>query len=154
MKRRRQEQVTIRIEVRRGKEVLFGTIVPEDAGLAYEFPKPIELGAGFHLDRIDVVPYVSKEVVAELPLNNKTKTAKDAVGEMVGKLTEFMREQRTGEHKHAVASSTVRAFLGCVSEECDERSHGNVTYHDTCRCGAKRKRNANRQHEEVGEWDR
>ena len=55
-------------------------------------------------------------------------------------------------HKHKSIRSTERCFSGCVSADCDPRSHGNITVTEYCSCGATRQSNINQFFEEKGEW--
>ena len=56
-------------------------------------------------------------------------------------------------HRHKAARSETRPFFGCVRPRaCNEASHGNNTVHETCSCGAERRRNVNQLHDEYGPW--
>ena len=60
-----------------------------------------------------------------------------------------------GMHHHAPVRKLrrERAFFGCVNAlACDERSHGNVTILDVCRCGATRSMNCNAGVSESSGW--
>ena len=62
---------------------------------------------------------------------------------------------KTHRHKKAGVTSD-RGFGGCVvglsGEDCDQGSHGGITYREKCSCGAEREVNANGCHVERGGW--
>jgi hypothetical protein len=55
-------------------------------------------------------------------------------------------------HRHRVASTDYRPFVGPVAQPQNQAAHGNVTLHQGCRCGAVRRVNVNGHHAEYGAW--
>lgn len=54
--------------------------------------------------------------------------------------------------RHRAARSKDRAYFGPVSVDENRAAHGNICVHETCSCGAERRRNVNGLHEEIGQW--
>lgn len=55
-------------------------------------------------------------------------------------------------HRHFPSSIQIRSFSGPVSRRETPAAHGNVTEHQVCRCGARRRVNLNGGHREAGPW--
>ena len=59
------------------------------------------------------------------------------------------------KHKHRAIKGKTRTtcFFGCVGgDRCNPAAHGNATYVDHCKCGARREWNVNGSHDERGAW--
>ena len=166
MRKKGQEPVVIRVVVQRGKEILFSSIVPEDSGLLWEFPRPVPLDCGATLEAITVSPKLGKDEVDE-----EAKRARASRLKVEKDLTRNPDEPRRAPplpdaeppeepeegHVHAPAASSLKAFLKCAApneEECVEAAHGGVMHVDVCSCGARRMRNARQGHLEEGAWSK
>lgn len=55
---KKEEQVVIRIEVRRGKEIVFQSVVPDDVASTFVLPRHEKLAPGRELTGLVVTPYV------------------------------------------------------------------------------------------------
>jgi len=156
--RKKEEPVTIRLEVKRGKEVLFSSVVEHDTGLCWEFPKSIPLlESELELTKIVVAVYTS--VNQEVKMEREARQARLAAGGSrrgtVSRISDFFggKKETPDGHIHETKASSIRPYEGCVApENCEERAHDDQTFLERCSCGAMRLMNARGNFVEKGDW--